>query len=207
MDFLKDGRFEEFDFCLIERGTTWFEAGYGVCLAERLIKPGGWIILDNLHFTFRESTRRDSGWVRKKPEEEQTTRQIERVFELLVQENPYFGTFQRRGSVALSQKKQAVWSSTLRRKNKIELLIGRAVERASRDPEFRQELLRFPRRAMALMSGDALDGLGPIRFVDTVRPVPLSPGTDVDGTRIIYLEQPKWERRINEESLTRMLKE
>jgi len=207
MTFLQEGRFEEFDFCVIERGTTWYEVGYAVCLVERLLKPKGWLILDNLLFSFRESTMRDSAWVKCKPESEQTTRQVESVFELLVEGNPYFSEFRRRRSIAFSQKNRAVWAPELRSQNQRAVIIGKAVERARRDPEFRCALSHSPHSALAdMFDGRAFD-YGPLRFVNTDHLSPRPGGTDPDGTQIIYLDRPKWERNIEELALMRMLKD
>jgi predicted O-methyltransferase YrrM len=206
MKLLQEGRYEQFDFCIIE-GHTWLEVGYASCLAERLLKCGGWLILDNLHFSFDGSRMRDRKWVSNLSKDERATPQIQRVFELLVQANPYFGAFRERGSLAFSQKRQTIWSSEKRHENRFELLIGRAVERARRDPEFRDELICSPQRALSQLAGGSPDEFERICFVDTDSPCPVSPGIATNGIRLIYLERPDWERCVDEETLEQMLRD
>lgn len=204
MKLLRDGLFESFDFCFIDRGRTWSEVGFATCLAERLLKPGGWIVLDNLRFTFRESRIKHKAWVRRMPEDEQTTRQIRCVFDLLLRESPYFGTFRTIGSLAFSRKRKEVWSSELRSKNKIEAIVCDAIERARYDPEFREELLSASRIEISSLPGSGLASQASIRFEDSDRIAPVESTEDSEGL-IAYLDRPAWERTTDEDTLNNML--
>jgi hypothetical protein len=73
-----------FDFCFLDAGHTWAVDGFGFFLVDRLLKPGGWIIFDDLDWSFSESTVKDSDLYRSMLEEERTTKQVRKVYELLV---------------------------------------------------------------------------------------------------------------------------
>jgi predicted O-methyltransferase YrrM len=107
MKFLEEGRTESFDFCYLDGGHTWYDTGFGFCLVDRLLKPGGWIVFDDLNYTYRNSSHSDATWVRKLPEEEQTIAQVERVFNLLVKTHPQYRAFRRTGQFGFAQKKPA----------------------------------------------------------------------------------------------------
>lgn len=84
-------RDRSFDFCFLDGSHEWETDGLAVLLVERLMVPGGMLILDDLDWTFATSpTLRDSERVRAMPEEERRTPQVRRIFELLVQGNPAF---------------------------------------------------------------------------------------------------------------------
>jgi predicted O-methyltransferase YrrM len=205
MKFLQEDQFEQYDFCLIDGGQTWSEVGFACCLAERMLKPGGWIFLDNIGFSFRESRIKNKKWVTSKQEDEQTTRQVQCVFELLVQNNPHFGTFLRRSPLAMAQKRQAVWSSKLREQNKIEAFLYDAVERARHDPEFREELMNTPRHALSFLPNSIMDNLKALRIIETDQIVPRIQYEDSQKL-IVYLDKPAWDVNIDENALNEMLK-
>jgi predicted O-methyltransferase YrrM len=99
MKLLEDGKYGKFDFCYIDGGHTWDNTGFGLSLVALLLKPGGWVVLDDLHWTpssspalrDRPSTSRLSG-------EELNTAAVEKVFELLVRRDSRFkNAFEWRG--------------------------------------------------------------------------------------------------------------
>src|SRR5271170_7945542 len=128
MKLLEEGRFETYDFCYIDGGHTWYDTGFAFCLIERLIKPNGWVVFDDLQFTFRESSNRDRSWVKRMPEEEQVVPQVQRVFELLVESHPNFGSFRRMGRFGFARKKEPMWSEEQRASNQVELIVASALE-------------------------------------------------------------------------------
>jgi predicted O-methyltransferase YrrM len=74
-----------FDFAYIDAGHTWDVTGFGFFLVDRLLAPGGWILFDDLDWTLASSpTMRE----RRIPEEQRSTPQVRKVFELLVQTHP-----------------------------------------------------------------------------------------------------------------------
>ena len=88
-----DGRCRpRFDFCFLDAGHTWDVTGFGFFLVEKLLRPGGWLLFDDLGWTMAGSR---SPHVRRQAErfseEEATTAQVEKVFSLLVETHPEFG--------------------------------------------------------------------------------------------------------------------
>lgn len=80
-----------FDFAYIDGGHTWDVTGYGFCLVDRLLAPGGWILFDDLDWTFAKSPSLSrSTRVQNLPEEERTTPQVRKVFDLLVRADPRY---------------------------------------------------------------------------------------------------------------------
>jgi predicted O-methyltransferase YrrM len=80
-----------FDFCFLDGSHRWETDGLAVLLLERLMAPGGMLIVDDLDWTFSASpTLKDTPQVKRMPAEERTTPQVRKVFELLVSGNPGF---------------------------------------------------------------------------------------------------------------------
>ncbi len=83
-----------FDFCYIDGAHTWFVDGFAFYLVDRLLVPGGWIIFDDLDWTFDTSpVLRQTEFVKSMPLEERTTPQIRKVYELIVKPHPAYGNF------------------------------------------------------------------------------------------------------------------
>jgi predicted O-methyltransferase YrrM len=78
-----------FDFAYMDGGHTWDVTGFGFLLVDRLLAPGGWIVFDDMNWTFAKSTSL-SGTAKTKrmPEDVRTTPQVRKVFELLVATQP-----------------------------------------------------------------------------------------------------------------------
>jgi len=205
MKMLEEDRHESFDFCYIDGGHTWYETGFAFCLVERLLKPGGWVVFDDLHYTFRDSKNREKPFVKRMTEEEQTTPQVERVFELLVESDPFFGSFRRLGRFGFAQKLLSVWSPEGCHRNHEDVLISRALQRARSDPEYRAELLFSPAEALSTLSGKSKEHFQNLRFVDTDHLAPISSTVDESGATVIYLERPTWENFVTEAELQMML--
>ena len=189
MRMLQEGQFESFDFCYLDGGHTWYDTGLAFCLVDRLLKPGGWVVFDDLRFTFRQSSNRDKPWVRRMPEEEQTEPQVQRVFELLVESNPNFSDFRKMGQFAFARKRLPMWSDGLRERNKIESIVASALERARSDSAFRQELLVSPARALSTLSMRPQDDFAHLRFEESDSLAPVASETSEYGSTIVYLER------------------
>jgi predicted O-methyltransferase YrrM len=205
MKMLEEGRHESFDFCYIDGGHTWYETGFAFCLIERLLKPGGWVVFDDLHYTFRDSKNREKTFVKRMTDEEQTTPQVKRVFELLVESDPFFGSFRRLGRFGFAQKLLSVWAPKGCTRNHDDVLISHALQRARSDPEYRAELICSPAEALSTLSGKSREHFQKLRFVDTDHLAPLSPTVDESGATVIFLELPTWENFVTEAELQKML--
>ncbi|RMF91879.1 MAG: class I SAM-dependent methyltransferase [Nitrospinota bacterium] len=84
-----------YDFCYIDGAHTWETDGFAFFLVAKLLKPGGWILFDDLKWSYAQSPGlKEEEWVKRMPEEERCTPQIEKVFNLLVRQHPEFEDFQ-----------------------------------------------------------------------------------------------------------------
>jgi predicted O-methyltransferase YrrM len=95
----------KFDFAFIDGAHSWFVDGFAFLLVDRLLKPGGWILFDDLDWTFGSSpTLRGTDLVKSMPVEERDTPQIGKVFDLLVRRHPGYGDFRVDGSWGWAHK-------------------------------------------------------------------------------------------------------
>ena len=91
MKFLEENPRKKFDFCYIDGGHTWDTTGFAFFLVDKLLIPGGIVLFDDINWTIANSpTCKDS----KVPEEEKTTAQVEKVFELLVKDHKDYHNFE-----------------------------------------------------------------------------------------------------------------
>src|SRR5919204_5129553 len=84
-----------YDFCFIDGGKSWTTDGLAVFLVEKLLRPGGWLLLDDLDWTFRLSRGQMLYWVglAHLSESELKEPHMRKVFDLLVRQHPSFGEF------------------------------------------------------------------------------------------------------------------
>ena len=105
MKFLEEDPIPSFDFCYIDGAHSWYVDGFAFFLVDRLLRPGGWIIFDDLNWTYDKSpTLRNSEFVKAMTQDERQTPQILKVFELLVKRHPNYGDFVTSGSWAYAHK-------------------------------------------------------------------------------------------------------
>lgn len=81
-----------FDLCFIDGYHSWEHAGLDFFLVDKLLKIGGWIIFDDLGWTFATSP----SWSKKASEFPQDYREaphVSDVYELLVRQHPSYGNF------------------------------------------------------------------------------------------------------------------
>jgi predicted O-methyltransferase YrrM len=90
MRFLEEGRAGSFDFVYIDGAHTWEVDGLAAFLASLLLRPGGWILFDDLDWTYAKSSVADQPWVRALPADERETAQVRKIWDLLVLGNPTF---------------------------------------------------------------------------------------------------------------------
>ena len=94
-----------FDFCFLDGSHSWETDGFAVLLLERLMVPGGLLMIDDLDWTFASSpTLKDTAKVQRMPKPERATPQLRKVFELLVQGNPAFTQVHERAGMGFAVK-------------------------------------------------------------------------------------------------------
>jgi predicted O-methyltransferase YrrM len=94
-----DGRVEPlYDFCFIDGAHTWVDDGFAFFLVDRLLRPGGWILFDDLPWKLDER----SGV----PEEERALAQVREVFDLLVATHPLYDRLESDGDWGWAHKSE-----------------------------------------------------------------------------------------------------
>ena len=100
MKFIEEGK-RLFDFCYIDGGHDWDRTGYGFFLVDKVLEPGGWIVFDDLDWTMEGI---DEPWATGRTPEERSTKQVRKVWDLLVKQHPNYNHFYEQGNWAFAQK-------------------------------------------------------------------------------------------------------
>jgi predicted O-methyltransferase YrrM len=86
-----------YDLCIIDGPKNWTIDGCAFFLADKLLRPGGWIIFDDYAWTYARAdgarAATDGITHRELSLEERTTPQVREVFELLVVPHPDYANF------------------------------------------------------------------------------------------------------------------
>ena len=87
-----------FDFVYLDGAKNWTIDGLAVVLIEKLLRPGGWLLMDDLEWTYAQDPRREAtdGIVhRELSEPERTEPHLRAVFDLIVAQHPSFTELRR----------------------------------------------------------------------------------------------------------------
>jgi predicted O-methyltransferase YrrM len=77
-----------FDFCFIDGAHLWEVDGLAFFLVDKLLKPGGWILFDDIPWTQASSpSPKIQAKLSKIPADQATCAQVERIFTLLVRQH------------------------------------------------------------------------------------------------------------------------
>ncbi len=107
MRFLEESPAPRFDMCYIDGAHNWFVDGFAFFLVDRLLKPGGWIVFDDLDWNYdRSASLKDTDWVKNMPDDERLEPQVRKVYELLVKTHPHYENFKTEYGWAFAQKRQ-----------------------------------------------------------------------------------------------------
>jgi predicted O-methyltransferase YrrM len=82
-----------YDFVYLDGAKHWTIDGLAVVLAEKLLRPGGWLLMDDLDWTYAQDPGREAtdGIVhRELSEPERTQPHLRAVFDLIVAQHPAF---------------------------------------------------------------------------------------------------------------------
>jgi predicted O-methyltransferase YrrM len=95
-----------FDLVYLDGGHTWDDTGYAFLLVDKLLRPGGWVIFDDLHWTMDKSAKRvgDKDLYKHHTQEARGMAQVKKVFDLLVRTNPRYGNFREKDGWGYAQK-------------------------------------------------------------------------------------------------------
>jgi predicted O-methyltransferase YrrM len=94
----RDGECEPYlDFCFLDGAHTWVDDGLAFFLVDKLLRPGGWILFDDLNWRMPEE------WDMV-PEQERRMTQVQEVFELLVQQHPAYDLIETDGRWGWARK-------------------------------------------------------------------------------------------------------
>lgn len=105
MKLLEQDPQPRFDFAYLDAGHTWDVTGFGFFLVDRLLAPGGWMLFDDLKWTIAASEGlKDSEHAKKLPQEQRTTPQVGKVFDLLVRTQPGYVNVRQKGNWGWAQK-------------------------------------------------------------------------------------------------------
>jgi predicted O-methyltransferase YrrM len=86
----------EYDFIFLDGSKNWSADGLAVVLAERLLRPGGWLLLDDLGWNYEKHCKTPRHYeieIARLSDEERTQPHLRAVFDLLVRTNPAFDQF------------------------------------------------------------------------------------------------------------------
>ena len=102
-----------FDFAFIDGAHTWETDGLAFFLVDKLLRPGGFILFDDVHWTFANSPAlKNTDKVRRMPEDERTTPQVMMVVSLLALQHPSYGNLRVSGNWAWIQKLEATGTAS-----------------------------------------------------------------------------------------------
>ena len=113
MKMLEEGSGPRFDLVYVDGAHTWFVDGFAFFLADRLLRPGGWMIFDDLDWSFATSPAlKDSEQTRKMPEDERRVPQVRKIYELLVKPHRSYGEFRTEEGWAYARKLDSAYAMT-----------------------------------------------------------------------------------------------
>ena len=103
MKFMDEGRSSTFDFVYIDGAHSWAVDGFAFFLAEKLLRPGGWILFDDLNWRFDDPGMPES-LIKQMTIEERTTPQVRKIWELLVKTSDKFDSLDEKGGWGYARK-------------------------------------------------------------------------------------------------------
>lgn len=94
MKMLEEDPTPRFDLCYLDGAHDWFADGFAFFLVDKLLRPGGWLVLDDIGWSFASSpalmaTER----VQQMPSEQRDAQQVRKVWDLLVKTHPSYEEF------------------------------------------------------------------------------------------------------------------
>lgn len=85
-----------YDFIFLDGCKNWSTDGLAVVLAEKLLRPGGWLLLDDLGWSYGKHPKKPRHYgieIAKLSDEERDQPHLRAIFDLLIMNNPAFDRF------------------------------------------------------------------------------------------------------------------
>ncbi len=83
----------QFDFVFLDAGHMWDVTGFAFFLVDLLLKPGGWLLFDDLNWSVASSPSvGTASWTKDLPREEREAQQVRAVFDVLVARDARYET-------------------------------------------------------------------------------------------------------------------
>lgn len=85
-----------YDFCFIDGAKNWTIDGFAFFLVDKLLRPGGWLLFDDLKWSYGKVKGRDASdgvTLRSLSDEEIREPHIELIYRLLVMQHPEYSNF------------------------------------------------------------------------------------------------------------------
>lgn len=85
-----------YDLIFLDGAKNWSTDGLAVVLMEKLLKPGGWLLLDDLGWSYGKNFKGTAHYgveIGRLSEQERTEPHLRAIFELLIKTNPAFDEF------------------------------------------------------------------------------------------------------------------
>lgn len=85
-----------YDFIFLDGAKNWSTDGLAVILAEKLLRPGGWLLLDDLGWSYGKNVKGERHYgtnLARLSEEEKVQPHLRAIFDLLIRTNPAFDRF------------------------------------------------------------------------------------------------------------------
>jgi predicted O-methyltransferase YrrM len=117
MTLLESGLYCSFDMIYVDGGHTWDTTGFATCLAVHLLKPNGWLILDDLDWTISKSIARNPARRLRKPSAPQDIPGVRKAFELLVKSDHRFSEVYERHGWGFARKSDEIRTQTQNDRN------------------------------------------------------------------------------------------
>ena len=123
MKLLQSDLTPRFDLCFIDGSHLWADEGLAFFLCDRLLRPGGWIVFDDLDWTLASARAADGGVQDADAEaDERNTAQVRQVYELLVKPHPQYADFRTDGFWGFARKQPAAAPGPIRTETVIRTL-------------------------------------------------------------------------------------
>jgi len=85
-----------YDFIFLDGAKNWSTDGLAVVLAERLLRPGGWLLLDDLGWSYANNVKTSQHYglkIDQLSDQERDEPHLRAIFDLLIRTNPAFDQF------------------------------------------------------------------------------------------------------------------